>query len=134
MGVYADPELLIADWLKVALGDGVKMWADPRLPADWPFTAPLGHVQRGQGEGDSVLTLDVALLDVDFYAKNADHARKAAERARTELRLNLPGYTWESGVTVSGVTTVAAPFWAPDPNLYRRSASYRVVLHGLLPD
>ncbi|MET8278276.1 hypothetical protein [Micromonospora sp. NPDC005174] len=131
MGGYADPERLVADWLHERMS--CKMWADPRLPSDWEFTAPLGHVQRGQGEGDSVLTLDVALLDVDFYAKNADHARQAAERARTELRLNLPGHTWESGVTVSGVTTVAAPFWSPDPAVYRRSAAYRVVLHGLLP-
>ena len=132
MGGYADPERLVADWLHERLG--CKMWADPRLPADWPFDAPLGHVQRGQDTGDAALTLDMAILDVDFYAKVADHARQAADRARTELRLNLPGHTWPSGVTVSGVTTVAAPFWAPDPNVYRRSATYRVVLHGLLPD
>lgn len=132
MGGYADPELLVSAWLHERLSH--KMWADPRLPADWPFTAPLGHVQRGQDTGDSVLTLDAAILDVDFYAKVADHARQAAEQARNALRLHLPGHTWPTGVTVSAVDTVTAPFWAPDPNVYRRSATYRVVLHGMLPD
>lgn len=124
---YADPELLVSEWLRERLD--CKMWADPRLPSDWPFEAPLGHVQRGGGSGDTVLTLDVALLDLDFYAKVADNARVMAERARTELRLHLPGYTWPDGVTVSGVETVTAPFWAPDP-VFKRSATYRVVLHS----
>ncbi len=132
MGGYADPELLISAWLRDRLG--CKVWADPRLPADWDFTAPIGHVQRGQDTGDSALTLDSAILDVDFLAKIADNARQMANQARTELRLHLPNHTWPNGITVSGVETVAAPFWAPDPNVYRRSATYRVVLHGMLPD
>ncbi|MEU3452177.1 hypothetical protein ABZ671_00840 [Micromonospora sp. NPDC006766] len=131
MAGYADPELLVSQWLHERL-DGCKMWADPELPPDWPFTAPIGHVQRGPGEGDTVLTLDSALLDIDFYAKNADHARQMAGRARDELRLHLPGHTWPSGVTVSAVGTVTAPFWAPDPSVYKRSATYRVVFHGLV--
>lgn len=128
---YADPEVLISEWLQQRLG--LKTWADPRLPQNWTFTAPIGHVQRGQGDGDAALTLDAALVDVDWYAKNADHAREAAERSRYELRLHLPKWTWQSGVTVSGVQTVTAPFWAPDLDVFRRSATYRVIFHGLVP-
>jgi hypothetical protein len=125
---YADPELLISGWLAEQLG--AKTWADPRLPSNWNFTAPVGHVQRGQGEADTWLTLDSVLLDVDWYAKDADHARTLAERTRSAVRLLLPGHTWPDGTTVSGTFTVTAPFWAPDPSVFRRSATYRVVLHG----
>lgn len=127
---YPDPETLIADWLHDQLD--CKMWADPILPQPWEFTAPLGHVQGGSGGAEIALTLDAALLDVDFYAAKAEHARDYANRARSELLLTLPGHTWPSGVTVSAVTTVTAPFWAPDPKVFKRSATYRVVFHGLI--
>lgn len=127
---YADPELMISEWVHGRLDR--KTWADPRLPPDWPFSAPIGHFQRGAGEGDTRLTLDVVLVDVDWYAKNADHAREAAEETRSELRLNLPLHTFANGVMCTGVQTVTAPFWAPDPNVYRRTATYRVFLHGLV--
>lgn len=129
MVAYADGETRIAAWLHERLG--CKMWADPRLPANYDFTAPIGHLQRGAGEGDSALTLDSGIYDLDFYGQNADRVRAYAEQARYEIRLNLRGYTWDDGVTVNGCFTVSAPFWAPDPTVYRRSAAYRVILHGL---
>jgi hypothetical protein len=131
MAGYADPELMISAWLGARLG-GVKVWADPILPANWNFTAPIGHVQRGAGEGDTALTLDAVLLDVDWYAADADHARTMAEQCRTELRLNLPLHTFPNGVLCAAVQTVTAPFWAPDPVVFRRSASYRVILSGMV--
>jgi hypothetical protein len=126
---YADPEVLIADWLHVKLGH--KMWADLRLPPDWPFTAPIGHVQCGTDPGDVALSLDVALLDIDFYAKNADHARQAAADTRNLMLLTLPLYTFPNGVFVKSVKG-GTPRWAPDPSLYRRTATYRVTLHGFV--
>jgi hypothetical protein len=126
---YADPETLIADWLHVQTD--YKMWADPRLPADWPFNAPIGHVQRGTDAGDVALSLDVALLDIDFYAKRADTAREAAAAVRDLMLLTLPLYTFPTGVFVKAVTG-GIPIWAPDPSLHRRSATYRVTLHGLI--
>jgi len=133
---YADAETRIADWLKTRLhpveNHAVKMWADPRLPQNWPFTAPIGHVQRGPGEADAALTLDSCLLDIDYYAKNADHARRVAEQTRGLIRLVLPRFTWPDGVTVSGTATISPPFWIPDPSVYRRSATYRVILHGMV--
>lgn len=131
MSGYADPELLIAEWLQGRLGDTVKLWADPNLPGNHSFTSPIGHVQRGQGFGDTALTLDEALLDVTWYAADADHARRAAEDTRTQIRLHLPHVTFPNGVFVTGTFTVSAPTWLPDPKVYRRGASYRVILHGL---
>ena len=127
---YADPELLVSAWVGEQVGH--KTWADPRLPANWKFTAPIGHFQRGQGEGDTQLTLDVVLLDVSWYAADADHARECAELTRSELRLNLPLHTFPSGVFVKSVQTVMAPCWLPDPSVYRRGATYRIFLHGLM--
>lgn len=127
---YADPETRIAEWLHTKLK--CKMWADRDLPANYDFTAPIGHLQRAAGEGDSVLTLDTAVLDLDFYGRDADRVRAYAEQARYEIRLNLRGYTWPDGVTVNGATTISAPTWAPDPQVFRRTAAYRVILHGLI--
>ena len=128
---YADPELLICGWLQPRLG--CKLWADPRLPADWSFTAPLGHVQRGQGDADRVVGLDAVLLDVDFYDRSADRARSVADWCRTQMRMHLPGCQFDSGILVTAVETVTAPFWAPDPEVFRRSATYRAYLAGVLP-
>jgi hypothetical protein len=130
MVAYADPELLIAEWLHQRTTR--QAWADPRLPGDWTFKAPVYHVQRGQGEGDVALSLDAVILDVDALAKNADHARQAAQDAWALIRFELPRYTWPNGITVSGTATVSAPFWAPATGVYRRSATYRVTLHGVL--
>jgi hypothetical protein len=109
-----------------------KTWADPVLPTN-DFTAPLGHFQRAPGEGDTALTLDSVLLDVDWYARVADHARKAAEQTRSLLRLTLPLHTFAGGPFVKSVFTVTAPFWAPATGVFRRSATYRIFLHGLVP-
>lgn len=130
MVAYADPELLITAWLH--LRTGRKAWADPELPSNTTFTAPVYHVQRGQGEGDIALSLDSVLLDVDTLARDADHARAAAHEAWSLIRFELPHHTWPNGITVSGTATVTAPFWAPATGVYRRSATYRVTLHGVI--
>ena len=130
MVAYADPETRLAEWLHSQLN--CKMWADPRLPHNYDFTAPIGHLQRSPGEGDIALTLDSGIYDLDFYGKDADKVRAYAEQARYEIRFVLPGHTWADGITVNGTATVSAPFWGPDPAVFRRSASYRVILHGMV--
>lgn len=127
---YADPELLISTWLGAQLNR--KTWADPELPHNWNFAAPIGHVQRAPGEGDTALTLDSVLLDIDWLAKVADNARDCAERTRALMRLTLPLHTFDGGPFVTGVQTVTAPCWAPATGVFRRSATYRVWLHGLV--
>lgn len=124
--VYTDAELFLAEWLHTQLD--VKTWADPRLPEGWRFEAPLIHVQRSPGEGDTRLTLDAALIDVDVYAATAANARAVAERVRSAIRFTLPTHTG-GGVFVTGTQTVTAPAWLPDPAVFRRTATYRLYLH-----
>ncbi|RKR92773.1 hypothetical protein BDK92_7253 [Micromonospora pisi] len=126
---YADPETLIADWLVSTLG--VKAWADPRLPPGYDYTAPIAHVQRGGDDGDQQLTLDIALLDVNVYGADADRVRAVSTGIRAALRLRLPN-TVLGGVVIKSVTTAMSPTWAPDPAVFRRDATYRVALHGLI--
>ena len=121
---YGDPETLLAGWLA---GRDIKAWADPVLPPRWDFTAPIAHVQRSPGGGDEFLTLDAATVDVDVYAADADNARTVAARIWTDVRLHLPRST-VGEMFISGTRTISAPYWLPDPAVYRRSATYRMLL------
>lgn len=127
---YVDPETRIGAWLRDRLK--CKIWCDPLLPATWKFTAPIGHLQRSAGEGDTYLTLDSGIYDLDFYAADPKHARKLAEEARWEIRYNLPQYTWDDGITVNGTSTISPPAWRPDPAVARRGSTYRIILHGVI--
>lgn len=126
---YGDPEVLIGRWLQTLLD--VKVRADPGLPDQWKYTAPLVHVQRGQSAGGLALTLDDVTLDVDVYAENADHARKTAQDVCTAIEFRLRHTTFVNGVTVTHAAALTRPMWAPDPAPYRRTAAYRIILHGV---
>ncbi len=124
----ADPELLLSRWLADATGH--KVWRDPVLPADWNWTTPLGHLQRGQdGFGDQ-LTLESVLLDLSWYASKADTARAAANKAHVALMRDLPLTNLPGPIFVKSVQVVSPPNWLPDPTIFRRGTSYRVWLHG----
>jgi hypothetical protein len=127
---YADPETLIASWVTETLS--TKTWADPRLPGNWNFTAPITHIQRGQGLGQAPLSLDDVTLDFDTYAADADHARRTASRIWSAVTLRLPLVTFDNGIFVKGAWCLSPPSWAPDPAVYRRTAAYRIVLHGFV--
>lgn len=128
---YADPERLIGDWIRDTLD--IKVWEDPDPPADRWINAPIAHIQRGPGSADLALTLDDVLLDCNVYAKVADHARDTANRIWSAMTFELPLHTFHpSGVFVKSASCPTRPFWAPEPKFYRRSATYRVVLHGLI--
>ena len=129
MNGYADPELIVAAWLNNATG--IKIWTDPRLPGNMRHTAALAHLQRAAGNDDLPLSLDEPLFDVDVYAANADHARTAAHQIWQAMVWQLPHTTFGNGVFVKRVQA-NPPRWAPDPQLYRRTASYRVLLHGVV--
>jgi hypothetical protein len=129
---YGDAEVLVGRWLEVQLAGppAVKVWMDPNLPSTWRFDAPIIHVQRGQSASTLALSLDDALLDVDVYAANAGHARKTAADVWALIALKLPHVTFDNGIFVQKAETVLAPIWGPDPKVYRRTATYRVILHG----
>lgn len=124
---YADAETLLASWLGETLT--IKTWADPKLPPRWDFDAPIAHIQRAPGGGDAELTLDAAIVDVDVYANVADNARTVAELIRKAIRVTLPSFTTPEGVFVKSTGTVMAPVWLPDSAVYKRSATYSLVLH-----
>lgn len=130
MAGYADGELLIAEWLQAQTG--AQVYADPDISPYLPFSEPLGHVQRSPGEGDTKLTLDAMLLDIDWHCEVADHARDFAHQTWNLMRFTLPLHTFVGGTFVTGVRTVSAPSWAPASGAYRRSAAYMVYLHGLV--
>lgn len=127
---YADPELLVADWIHQQLN--IKTWADPDLPSNHSFTAPIAHVQRGAGFGGLALTLDDVTLDIDVLAARTDHARETASDIWAAMTLRLPGTTFPSGVFVKLCEATTAPLWTPASGVKRRSAAYRMVLHGLV--
>lgn len=129
---YGDPELLVGDWLKTQLPGTVKVWKDPGFPPEWAWTAPLVTVQRGQSAGVVPLSLDDVTLDVDVYSATADLARVVSQAVWSSLILDLPLTTFApSGIFVKGAWSLSPPAWAPDPKVYRRTAAYRVMLHGL---
>nr|WP_221374401.1 hypothetical protein [Actinoplanes polyasparticus] len=130
MAGYADGELLVAQWLQQQVG--AQVHADPDVTRYLPFSEPVGHVQRGAGEGDTQLTLDFMVLDVDWYADEADHAREYAHRTWNLMRFDLPRHVFGNGIFVTGVSTLSAPSWAPATGVYRRSAAYRIILHGVV--
>ncbi|WP_250029803.1 hypothetical protein [Paractinoplanes maris] len=129
MAGYADPEIVVGEWLRDTLD--AKVWVDPKPPANAWTTAPWLWVQRAPSGFDMPLTLDDVLLDCNAYAAEADHARDLGQRVWAAMTLTLPRHTFANGLFVTRVKAEPAPFWAPDPQ-YRRSASYRVVLHGLI--
>lgn len=127
---YADPELLVGQWLRDTLN--IKVWDDPNPPSNRPFTAPIAHLLRGRSANVVPRSIDDVLLDCDVYAAIADHARNAAMRIWAAMTLQLPLHTFANGVFVKSATATPPPFWIPDPRAYRRSATYRVILHGFV--
>jgi hypothetical protein len=127
---YGDPELLVAQWLVDELNLNVR--ADPDIRADSWADAPLVHVQRGQGLGSPALSLDDVVLDVDVYGAEADRVRLVAHEIWSAMILRLPLTTFDNGVFCKFASAVSAPIWAPDPSAYRRTAAYRVILHGFV--
>lgn len=129
MTAYADPELLIAEWLSAVTE--LKIWTEPRWQGNERFLSAVALLQRAPGRDDLALTLDEATLDVDVYAANPEHARTAANDIWSAMTFQLPRTTFANGVFVKAVRA-SPPHWAPDPKVYRRTATYRVMLHGVI--
>lgn len=126
----AEPEVLIGKRLHTLTG--YKIWTDPELPGNERFTAPMGHLQRSSDSSGAQITLDAGLYDLDFYAQDADKARDAARKALNALVYQLPRYTWPNGLLCKSVGVPTLPFWAPATGVRRRSATYRIILHGFV--
>ncbi len=130
MVAYADPELLISEWLHQQTG--LKIYTDRDWQGNERFVAAFAHLQRSPGSAELPVTLDEVLFDCDVYAASADHARNAANLIWTAMAFTLPRTTFGNGVFVKSVTVPTKPCWAPDPKVNRRTAAYRVILHGVI--
>lgn len=121
-------EHVVVAWLEADL-TGVRVVTE--TPKDLATEVPLVQVV-GIGGSDSVLTLDTATIDVDAFALTREAARDLAERARTSMRVTLPGRT-VAGAFVARVETVSAPKWVPYDNtaLRRFVATYRVDIRSI---
>ena len=114
MTTFADPELLLGNWIFGLLGEQRKVWVDPRLPDDWNFTAPIVQVQRGAGAAGTPLSLDDVTLDVSVFAKKADLARDVANEIWSGVTYQLPKTTLPGGVFVTYARAYTAPTWGPE--------------------
>jgi hypothetical protein len=126
---YADPELAIAEWLHQQIGS--KVWTSWKLPSNERFLAPLTHVLRAPSLGALAIPLDEVLLDADTYSADEDTCREVSRLVWNTMVFQLPGTTFDNGVFVKKCTATP-PTWAPDPSVYRRTAAYTLVLHGLV--
>lgn len=127
MAPYADVETLLSDWLKTQLGFANVVH---ELPTNLMFVMPLVVVERFGGT-DNVITLDIARVDIDVFCPDRATAKANAEKIRTAMRWQLPGYV-ANGTTVARVETLSAPSIAPFDSrnsIRRASASYQVRLH-----
>lgn len=127
--MYADVESLLIGWLPSHLG-GTR--ALTTLPANLATVLPIVQVTRISG-GDSVISLDQAIVDFDTYAATRAGAQLLCEQVRGVLRLTLPG-TVIGGFQVSRVATLSGPAWRPyeNPAVQRFGASYQITVssHG----
>jgi len=126
---YADPELLITEWMRDTIGG--KFWTSYHLPPNERYVAPLTHVLRDISPNDLPLTLDDVLLDANTYAADEDRCKAVSLDIWNAMVFKLPGTVFGNGVLVKHCRATP-PIWAPDPSVYRRTAAYRVILHGVI--
>lgn len=123
----ASPESLIRNWLSTQFPSAKVV---TETPAKLVENLPVILVNRISGADRIFLTIDDAVIDVDYYAATRDAARSGAEAVRDKLRFTLPGLIVENA-TILAVDTNVAPQWTPYPNtnLRRFSATYNIRVH-----
>jgi hypothetical protein len=127
---YVDVEELVVTWMKSR--DGY-VNVVTEVPANLQFAMPLWVVERFGGS-DSVLTIDVANVDIDVYAADRPSAKALAEALRQDIRIHLTGYRPVASpqTVVAKVETISAPIHAPydsKARVRRFTAAYRIYLH-----
>lgn len=135
MAGYGSVETLLQAALTAAIADSaVTVVVEPQhgLPRDLAYHLPVVTIVRSGG-ADRVLTLDEAVVDVDVYAADYQHARDLAELIRRHVRLNLPGHH-AGGLVVSRTGTNTGPISRPwlAENIHRVGATYDLTVHARL--
>lgn len=131
MGVYADLETLLADWLKTTLGLVNVVHEVPTNLADLCRTDPVVVVDRFGGT-DATVTIDTARVDVDVFANSREAAKTHGEAIRRALRIRLPRTTLGGVTAVLTVETLSAPTvvsYDSRGTIRRTTAGYQLRVH-----
>ena len=126
MAGYVPAETVLVEYLTGKFPDA---FVCTETPDNLEEVLPAIQVERIGGT-DSVITLDVARVDVDVFAASREDARNLSEEVRSLLRNDLIGLTI-SGAVVADVVTVSAPakqFW-DSTTLRRFVATYEATIH-----
>lgn len=136
---YADPETIAIDWLRANVftgtGDNRVLVVDGGLDAvrNKQHAARFVTVDKLlSSPGDATPTLDIADLEINYFARNRDRARALATTAHPALRYLLPKYTHPgTGAFVKQVRVFSGPAEAPweSRDTARYLASYRLWIH-----
>lgn len=126
MAGYASTYALLKDFLQTVVGVAQ---VERRPPTNLPYVLPCAVVARFGGN-DRVITLDVARVDIDYFAATEDTAEQGAETIRAAMRTQLHGRLF-GGAVVGKVETMSAPHLLPwdASNVFRCVAAYQLHTH-----
>lgn len=125
MAGYVSTYALLKDFLTSVLG----ITTFRQVPSNLAYDVPLAVVARFGGS-DRTITLDVARVDIDYFASTEDTAEAGGELIRAAMRTRLHGRMY-GGAVVGRVETFTAPRLLPwdAPDVYRCNAGYQIVTH-----
>lgn len=135
---YADPEQVVQRWLTAnvfpgAGEDRVRVVTGEDFPLNEQQSMRLVRiVQVPSSPGDAVLTLDIADLELNWYARTRDRVRDLANQTRVAMRYQLEKATDpDTGAFVKQVRWLASPAQAESESsmYFRRVATARLWLH-----
>lgn len=135
---YADPEQIVATWLRTNVFPGtgedrVRVVTGEDFDLNTQQSMRLVRVvQIPSSPGDAVITLDIADVELNWYARTRDRVRDLANQTRAEMRYRLEKATDPTtGAFVKQVRWLAAPAQAPSESsmYFRRMATARLWLH-----
>lgn len=137
---YADPEQIVKSWLITHVFPGVgedrvRVFTGEVIPAE----LNVQHSQRlvrilqiSSSPGDAVVTLDIADLEINCYARTRNRVRDLANQVRVSMRYQLERSTDpDTGAFVKQVRWLASPAQVPSESsgFQRRMATCRLWIH-----
>lgn len=137
---YADPELVLKRWLVANVFAGTGETRVRVVVGDLdPEELNLQHSQRlvrivqiPSSPGDTLPTLDVADLELNWYARDRERVRALTDQTRVAMRYQLEKTTdATTGAFVKQVRWLSSPADAPSESsmFRRRLATARLWIH-----
>lgn len=137
---YADPELILKRWLISAVFPGtgqdrVRVEVGDLTPEEINFQQAqrlIRIVQLASSPGDTTITLDVADLELNWYARNRQRVRELTDQTRVAMRYQLEGVTDpDTGAFIKQARWLSSPADTPSESsmFRRRTATARLWIH-----